>query len=772
MPAIEDIVAEPVNTGIQATAQHPQELPDPDQGEIPTYGENNQDLPEQLVKALRAAVEEFQAQDTFDRRREVMRDRRNRFYERGYQHIYEDNRSGQFIMAAAASTYFVGDASIQTPNKIRDYNIFQPYLRTITAVLTQSQPGINFRPNNPNLAEDIEAASTAEGYRKIFDRANDSKSIQGQIARMMGISGRTVLWTRTQADAQKFGFTAPGQPKKMETATVYGTIESKVQISAKDQESTPYCFLMDDINVRVAKTEYPNFAPKIQAGQKAPGESEYERYARLGIMQGTRQAQVGNSTEYLVTRLNGWLRPAAFSGKEYGAAFEGGADDQGPPMSVRQKLLQLFPLGCHVVFCGDSYVGSWDESLDDHITIGFPYEGDGMNRMAFMDPTIVIQDNFNDDMNAYAEVKDYGWPSRWINADESEWDAIASQRADPYSIRLRKARTGQALQNEFFKEDEPEIPPTLFQSTEFLQGPLAQFILAAQPALFGAGDTDNKTASGIAQIKASAMGQQGIIWGNIQRMIACMYYQAAVCASRNPDHTDEIAVPGDNGTNVSLNLQRISKDRFGCYPDEDSTFPESTAAKRAQLTNLATMAAQTPVGMQFFDAPDNWEAMKELLGFPELTLPEAESRNKQVSEIERLLLEKPLPPSPDALMQYENAHAADAMTAQATGQPEPPFDPTTLLQPSVPVEELDYHAYEFKKCRDWLSSDECRKQLAAGNTDGVLNVRLHAKAHQKLAALDALPPMPMPAKPGFPPKPLGAQQATALPPGAPGALTM
>lgn len=772
-----DELIEPGVAGGDSVDEHPQALADPDEGEVPTYGKDNEELPEQLVRALRSAVEEYQAQEQFDRRREVMRDRRNRFYERGYQHIYEDNRSGQFILGVAGASYTVNGSEVQAPSKINDYNIYKPYLRTILAVLTQNAPGIDFRPNNESLAEDIEAATSAESYRHIFDRANDVKAIQNKIGRMFGLSGRTVAWTRTEANAQKFGY-KDGQPKKMETTTVYGTLESKVQITAKSQGDTPYCFLMDDLYYRVAKTEYPAFADKIQAGKKVPGESEYERYARLGIMQGTRQMQVGNSLEFLTSRLNGFLRPASFTGKEFDNTFEGeesDVDTEGKPLSVHGKLMQLFPSGCHVVFVGDQYCGSWDESLDDKITIEFPDEGDGMNRPALMDPMIVIQDNFNDDMNAYASVKDDCWPSTWINADESDCDAIASQKSMPGAIRPWKAQAGRPLSEQFHKEDEPEIPPTLFQSTEFIQGPLAQFILAALPALFGAGDTDNKTASGIAQLHSSAMGQQGITWGAIQRMFASIYRQAALCATRNPDHSEEIAVPGKNGTTTTLNLQRITKDKFGCYPDQDSSFPESTAAKRAQLTNLATMAAQTPVGQQLFDSPDNWEQFNELLGFAELTLPEAESRNKQVSEIEQLLQEQPLPPSPEAVQQAAVAHAAETLAAQAGGgPPPPPFDPASLLQPSVQVEELDYHDYEFRKCRDWLSSADCRKEKAAGNVAGVLNVTLHAKEHQKLMILQAPPPMPMPAGKPQPGAPAGVPQVqkTALPPGAPGALTM
>jgi hypothetical protein len=204
---------------------------------------------------------------------------------------------------------------------------------------------------------------------------------------------------------------------------------------------------------------------------------------------------------------------------------------------------------------------------------------------------------------------------------------------------------------------------------------------------------------------------------------------------------------------------------------------------------LIQVMGASPLGVQLLDNPDNINALQSYFGFSELKFTEAACRNKQLAEIEVLLQQSPVPPSQEALEGAQIAHASASVQAHAMGGPEPPpLDPMSLLQPSVPIDPLDYHQYEGKKGQDWLSSEDCRRQLANGNLEGVMNVRLHTKAHLAMAAaMAAPPPMPMPA--GAPhagpprgnppvgngvPKPPGATQKhpIAAPPGAPGAPTM
>lgn len=800
------------NDGQEAIKTHPEEVPTSD--DVPTFGERNRDLPEQLKQALTEALKDIGKQEMFDRRREVMRDRRNRYYRRGFQHIYEQ-RGGGFAVGVAGETVTTANGSFECSQYIGDYNIYRPTLMVIESVLTQNPPGIDFRPKT-QITEDLEAANTAEIYREYFDRSNNVKDIQLNICEMMGNSGRTILWARTEANKQLWGVNDEGDARQNEVCTVHGTLESRVvPLTAKSQDDLLAVVLFDDPPVKVAKREYPHIEKKIKSSASGICENAYERIARLGVLQGAKRYS-GESLSHLVTRVNAFLRPANFTGDAYDDPFEeAGNGDVVPvdpedesagtrPMTVREKLDQIFPDGCHAVFIGDTYAESWNESMDDAIAIGFPYAGDGMAREAMMDDAIVIQDDFNDSMNAMREATDLGWPRTYISCEDDEFDAIQDQKSEPYAFSPMKARAGQPLEANFFREPDLVLPDSVIKRLEYLSGPFLQFVLGTPPALFGAGMETQQTANGYAQARAQAMGVKGIPWQSVQWLMARMYYMAALCASKNPDHSEEILVPSKQGGAKSLKLERLRKGHFGAFPDEDSSFPESTAAKRSLLTQLLSVASQNPdVALQILGNPYNWEIFKQTFGFSEMQMQEAVSAAKQQREIEMLLDQQPIPPTPQEVAAFAmqqkamlQQHAVQAILAQQQGLPEPPAPampnmvdfgqgpdgmpiqyPEALLQPSIPVDDLDYHQYEGTAGQAWLSTDSCWRELQIGrpdttgeivpNTLGVLNVKLHTKAHLAL-----VPPPPMSAPMTTKPPQPGAPPTISAAPGPAGTASM
>jgi hypothetical protein len=778
LPTIEEPTAP--NDGDQAVEDHPAEIQDPN--EPPTYGERNCYLPEQLKNALKVSLESLGTRELYDRRREVMRDRRNRYYRKGFQHIYENRQTGMFAVGVADESIAVGSGFIECPRYIGDYNIVRPTELVIESVLTQNPPGIDFRPNTQQT-EDLEAANTAEIYREFFDRSNDSKGIQLKIVQMMCESGRTVVSVNTEANAQLWGMNDDGEAKQNETAHVWGTLESRVfPLTAKRQNDLDAVILYNDPTVNSAKMQYPHIAKKIKGDSSGICENAYERIARLGVLQGTRRyAQVGDAMTHLAVRANCYLRPCNFLDDKFDDPYELFAGDEehdippdepgdnetedGTPFTVRDKLNQLFPDGAHCVFLGKTYAEAWAESMDDGIVIGFPYEGDGMAREAIMDDSIVIQDFFNDILNSLREAQDLGWPRTYISAEDEEFDAIQDQRSEPFAFALKKARLGQALEADFFREPDLVLPASLVSLMEYLAGPFLQFVLGTPPALFGASMEDQKTASGYAQAKNQAMGVKGIPWMSVQWIMARMYYLAALKASKNPDHAEQILVPVKGQTQV-LKLERLTKGKFGAFPDEDSSFPESTSAKRALLQQLMTVAMQNPqISAQLLGDVYNWEIICQIFGFKELQLMEAESAKKQMREIEELLDQSPIPPSPEELQAFEQQqsqilqqHAAAALMAQQQGMPEPPAPqppkmidlgdgqqyPEDLLKPSIEVDDLDFHQWEGPCAQNWLSTEAAWRELNVGrpgadgtpmpNVAGVENVKLHAKEHLERAA--------------------------------------
>lgn len=740
------------NTGLDATQERPDEI---DGQEDP----RNENLPKQIVNAIKAALKKITHQDMYDRRREVLHDRRLRYYSRGFQHIYEHKSSGVFALGVKGGIISLGDRDIQCPNFIDDYNIFFPYQRALSAILCQNPPGIDFRPKNPALAEDNEASETAEGYKEYYNQSNSAPTLQQEMVRMFMLSGRCVAWTRTEASQAKWGLNDQGEARQMETTNIYGTLESHVSIMAKCAEDSPYCILLDDVDILQGKAEYPEKRDDIKAGAASILENEYERIARLGILHGTRmQSQIGDAMTHLVTRGHCFLRPCFFEGEEFDETMEEGDGEQ----TLRDVCQELYPSGCHFVLVGDTYVGSWDECPDDVLTISFPYDGDGMFRMAVMDPMVVLQDAFNDYKNAEREIFTYGWPSRWINTEAMDWDAVADQRADPYAIREVKAPTNVALGNAFFQEPDPELPASFIEAQQEMRGALAQFMSGAQPSLYGA--AKNKTASEAALDRSQSMGMLSLPWARIQWMWSRIYYQAAIAAGKNPDHAQEIVVPGSGGQGITLQLEKLTKGNFGVFPDEDSAFPESTEAKRALLQELVKLAGSSPIGQAIFNSPENWKQINTVMGYSELVIPQAEARDKQARELQLLLEQPPIPPAPQDLQIFLQQHAQATLLAQAGGGPMPPRLPNLqpqigpdgqmtnpmedinvlqqlaalgLLKPSIQPGPLDFDAFEGEYLKEWMSSIHCWREMANGKAVNILNVQLHAQAHLANAAQQA-----------------------------------
>jgi hypothetical protein len=744
------------------------------------YGERLEKLPRQLVDALRGLVLEFNQQDQFARRREGMRDRKNRFYERSVQHLYE-TRNG-FASIPPGMTYTASSgAKLQAPRYVDNYNIYLPGGRVIDAVLTQSPPGIEFRPDEEDSVEDKEAAEAAQESTLVYDRSNDIKGLQLEQVRYFRLSGRTVSWTRTEADAQFFGRNDDGTAKRREKTTFHGTLETKVPITARTQADCLYAFIFDDPDVKEAKSIYKgtdaegqDIAKLIQAGTATPGESDWQRIARLGILQGTRAvASTGDVFDHLAARVHAWLRPNAFTEGVFEEPYDQEAESA-EPVTVGDALREMFPEGVRVIFVGTTYVAGKPESMDDHLDIAFPYKGDGMSRQAIMDSFVVIQDTFNDVTNAVRQAIDTGWPSRYVNADDDDAEAFGSQMAVPYAYRGRKARSGQALAQEFHQDPDINIPQTVMSWLDQMTGPLAQYMLATPPALFGQGDKNSETASGQAQLAAQARGQLSLFWSAMQRQWARIRYQAALCAAKNPDYQEQVLVPGADPQ--TSRFRAITKGHFGAFPDEESSFPESTDQKRAVLQGIIEIAMKSPqIGMQILGSPKNWKTILTYNGIPELEVPNADAWEKQEYEIEELLKAPPTV-SPEAMMaaqqQYIQTQTAALVAAQQAGNtPSPvmPFNPASVQpdQPTIPVEFLDYHAWEFECCREWLAGQDCRDQLAEGNFAGVENVRLHALAHLKLMAV--APPVPGQVPAGPPPGALPPSPNAGLPPKAPAA---
>ena len=193
---------------------------------------------------------------------------------------------------------------------------------------------------------------------------------------------------------------------------------------------------------------------------------------------------------------------------------------------------------------------------------------------------------------------------------------------------------------------------------------------------------------------------------------------------------------------------------------------------------------------------------RQIFGFKELQLMEAEAGKKQIREIEELLLASPIPPTPGrdgssvpaaAGAVSDAACGRSCLMAQQAGQPQPPAPqppkmipfgegpdgqpveyPEDLLKPSIEVDDLDFHQWEGPCGQDWLSTEACWRELNVGrpgadgvpmpNVAGVANVRLHVKEHlERMAVMMQAQQSTQPHVPPAKPVPSSASTGTSGP---------
>jgi hypothetical protein len=742
------------NDGVSAALQDPEEQPS--QSGAREYGPFNRDLPKELQDALHNLILEAEREDLYQRRVEVMRDRRNRFYYVGIQHIYED-LSGAFVLQTpgqlAPDPTSPGN-SVQCGQFINDYNIFGRALQIIIAKLTENPAGLVFEPDAADDTVDEQASKAAEAYKVNFERYNDYRDWATMVVYMMGLSGRTVSWTRPVTDQQRWGIDENGNPRTRETSTVYGVLESKCPVMATSLGQCPYFIITEDPHLYTAKMEHPEFADKIcEQGDDGIADTQFERLARIGALQGQSASfQVTDTYNFYVEDKNVWFRPAMFMSKCLDAPYVD-RDPAGNPIehpenvdesgqsktwTLRDALNEAFPDGSRAEFIGSTYVGSRNESMDDALAMDFPYAGKGAARNAIMDPAVQIQDDFNDDQNNYHEVKVTGWPSTWLNEDYADLKFMNDQVAAPYCFRALKSRPPRdaKMEDMFYREPNPEIPASFMEHTEYMATQLLQFILAIPSAVQGAGMPDQKTKGGYQEAIYQAMGQLGVIFGAMQRLYSKVVKQAANWAAQRSrgDPKKALVMPGPKG-NITLNMADLGKGNFLCHPDQDSGYPESTMQVRQTLQMILELALKDPeIAQALLSAPENWSFIFRVFGVTGLVIPEARARDKQAAEIELLVQQSPVGPTPEEQMEAEAQHIAGTAIAQRSGQPAPPpLDPMSLMHSSIPVGPLDFHQWEFAECQDKLSDYPwVQQQILAGNEAGILNIQLHAQEHQKI----------------------------------------
>lgn len=708
------------------------------------------DLPE-LKVVVHNLVKDFAVMERFARRQEVMETRQQRYFWRNDQYIWWNAVLWAFIPLSGGGSLGVGASNASdTPTNFDVYNIYTPYGESLIATLSQNPPGVNFEPDDPMQPADITKSKTAEKYKQQIDRDNPMKQRRTEVSRLAYTDNRIVLYTRPVSDEQELGTDDQGKPNAKQMITVHGTLEHKViPITANDRSEAVAQFLSNEIDINIAKETYPDVANQINESSGSIGESSYERFARLGVLQGrARFGQAADALKHLVTRHRVWLRPSAF---------------RKAPEAFQQQLKQLYPKGMKVIMCGDVYCTSRNESMDDHLSIGWATPGDGMSRPSLGKRMVPLQEAFNDAMNQWTDANGQCIPVTFFDDRLIDADSFREQASEPGNnipVELPPGMT--SLESCFHEQVSAGVAVHLTEFIELINGPLAQFMSGALPALMGQGEANNKTKGGIEILRDQAMGRVGIPWGLGQELWAECYRQSVEGAAAMADDNASFAYEKKNRSGKTIATEQVKfsdlkNGNIRCYPDIDSSFPETTNAKRNTFMQLESAAEGNPALAADLQLPENQAFGYRLIGLPEMASTGEEARQKQLEEIQELLKTGPIPPPPEAFaaLALQNPQAKpivvrfmaawEANKAKELPMPVPPKALWMLFGPSVDVDgENDFNEFESTECKTWLSSPERREQDKAGNQLGVMNVILHKQRHDKAIQAAQAPPQQKP----------------------------
>lgn len=711
----------------------------PSEGLKSQWGFRNERLPKHYQDVLKNMCQKIAERDLFARIDEILRAAEQRFYWRSMFDIYfnEQNYVWELPNQMPWRTVDSGDQRLSYA-----FNIYQARGRGFISQVGQV-PNVRFEAMDPNSPRALQVTSGANCLKAKIESQNDIGQLSKEVARLMYTDGRVCLYSRWVSDGAEFGYDdqvtveeipeglgegrtppqkLPRRPRGGEKVDAYGVLETRVPITMRKQSNFPFLQLAFEIDLTTAKSMYPHISNSISGSTPGPGEYEFDTVTRVAINQGLRLlTQTGDTVHQIPTWQRTWMRPAMY------AEIEDTND--------RLFFERNFPDGVMVAFVGDTYAESRNESMDDHWRVMYPIEGDGQQTPSAGYVMMSVQDAINDLTDLQMETFMKAIPAIYCAKNMVDLQAISKQKSGPgaHYPTKRDLSPEEDLSKSFWPEPEVKFPAEAVAFYKSLWGDISSDLTGLYPSVLGASDPANQTKGGILALADASRGFQGPAWRSWQSAYAKSLEQLVRIGAyfRAADAVDgklKLDIPG--GQQTEIDLEDLRPGTYYACPDSDQNLPQTFEEQQRAFQYVFEKAAEGfQPAMAILAEPKNKILGKKFLGIPGLVIPGADSAEKQMSEIQQLLAEVPVPNIQAIAMQGKSM-----MMSQATGAPPPkPLTPEESFSPSVKIDpEVDDHATEAQACQDWMNSPE-GQQAKRDDPRGYLNVRLHYLAHKQAA---------------------------------------
>jgi hypothetical protein len=690
--------------------------------------------------------------DMAARRMEIEQAWEARLFKRGYQYLFPRRGGGWQLWSAATNKTW----SQMQGAQVYETNIYGAHCEIITSALVRDIPNGRFEPVDPNSGPDITASEKAEEFKDVFAKNNDLKELHTQAADYMCTDGRVLFYTSYVLDGQRFGFeddlaeTAvvpedeaesgetpqSRKPRGREVVKVFGKLEHKVPMTAKDIHGMDYIQLFEDVDEAQAKAAFPWVQDKIKAGGGV-GEIGIDRIARINVALALEGGYVTADTfNRDTTKTYTWLRPAHYYRIE----------DQ----EIRQEFFDKFPDGLLAVFVGgqDALAFVRNECMDDHLHVLQALPGSGQNRAALMSKVLSLQKRLNNWIDLLNDFFIRTVPRTYLDAEIFNVAALVNQARVPGDIKPFQSQPGRPMTELMGQDPMPTHQPSLPEFIQLFFGEFAEQLSGALPALFG-GDNDQDTYRGLALQRSSALGRLGTPYGRIESAAACYNRQAVMLAAkcREARGESQIAWSTDDGRKLIMEVADL-KGNVLCFPEKDSTIPESADEEATRWQNFLAEAPNNPISQKLLANPMNLRTAKDKARYHDLEIPEADSVDKQIAEFEILLKRKPAPlPNPQVVQAQEQLKQAELMATQEGPEALEKFQamkaqamqaiqalPQMISSYPVAQDASEDHGTEAQVCFQKMNSAEGRK-LKNGTPEqqkAYANLHLHWQEHTEM----------------------------------------
>lgn len=470
------------------------------------------------------------------------------------------------------------------------------------------------------------------------------------------------------------------EPKCRTVCKVYGGTHVKVSPYAQEQSDCGYLVLEVEAPLERMRAKYSKILTDASPGPAS--DSTVERTARD-------IPRFEDMTSDNVTVKHVWLRPWQF----YKNSVEEG-----------DELSNKYPKGSYACYVGNICCEVREEAMDDHWTLSRSPLSQRIHASPLGKPMFDIQDIQNENLNLTLHKIEQSIEDTFADPTVLDFDKFEQVERTPGMVFPAKPAPGQSLNQAFHTLKGATISQEIGVFSDKLDQ-YGQMLVGAMPSVWGGvAEGGSKTAAEYESSKQQALQRLNISW----KFLNIWWADFMHCAVKNyvadmQEVENYVIRQGDSYTNIKL-MKDAMRGRIGRVEPESSTsFPLSWAEKRSSILDLIRMN-NDEINEALF-APENMETIRELSGIPNLTLPGANSRLKQLREIQEIIASGKPP---------------------VEGMEEGQITSTISVDP-----ELDDHRVEGEVVRNFLISD-IGQDLKKDNEAVYLNLLAHFREHQKI----------------------------------------